>query len=87
MADATAHGIFSPGSALVAGSTGTLTIGGGLSLNQESLLLFDLGTASDQVAVTVVGLRTAADESVTLRGGEPDDEVELWLEIPRQVPA
>lgn len=35
------------------------------------------------VAVTVVGLRTADDEAVTLLGGEPDDEVELWLEIPR----
>ncbi|TXK16233.1 hypothetical protein [Homoserinibacter sp. GY 40078] len=39
------------------------------------------------VAVTVVGLRTVDDESVTLLGGEPDDEVELWLEIPRQAPA
>lgn len=39
------------------------------------------------VAVTVVGLRTADDESVTLLGGEPDDEVELWLEIPRQASA
>jgi len=36
------------------------------------------------VAVTVVGLRTADDESVTMLGGEPDDEVELWLEIPRE---
>ncbi|MFT4029045.1 MAG: hypothetical protein QM675_04145 [Protaetiibacter sp.] len=35
------------------------------------------------VAVTVVGLRGVEDESVTLLGGEPDDEVELWLEIPR----
>lgn len=35
------------------------------------------------VAVTVVGLRTVDDEEVTLLGGEPDDEVELWLEIPR----
>ncbi len=35
------------------------------------------------VAVTVVGLRTVDDEAVTLLGGEPDDEVELWLEIPR----
>ena len=39
------------------------------------------------VAVTVVGLRTADDESVTLLGGEPDDEVELWLEIPRSASA
>jgi len=36
-----------------------------------------------EVAVTVVGLRSVDDESVTLLGGEPDDEVELWLEIPR----
>lgn len=35
------------------------------------------------VAVTVVGLRSVDDEEVTLLGGEPDDEVELWLEIPR----
>ncbi|AYF99515.1 hypothetical protein D7I47_08655 [Protaetiibacter intestinalis] len=39
------------------------------------------------VAVTVVGLRTAADEAVTMLGGEPDDEVDLWLEIPRQASA
>ncbi len=39
------------------------------------------------VAVTVVGLRSAGDESATLLGGEPDDEVELWLEIPRQAPS
>ncbi|QEO08649.1 hypothetical protein [Protaetiibacter larvae] len=37
-----------------------------------------------EVAVTVVGLKTVDDESVTMLGGEPDDEVELWLEIPRQ---
>jgi len=36
-----------------------------------------------EVAVTVVGLRSVDDEAVTLLGGEPDDEVELWLEIPR----
>ena len=35
------------------------------------------------VAVTVVGLHTVDDEELTLLGGEPDDEVELWLEIPR----
>lgn len=40
-----------------------------------------------EVAVTVVGLRSVDDESVTLLGGEPDDEVELWLEIPRQARA
>lgn len=45
-------GTLSVGSALTPGSTGTLTIGGGLSLNQDSLLLFDLGTSSDQIAVT-----------------------------------
>lgn len=43
-------------------------------------------TEGSDVAVTVVGLRTADDETVTLLGGEPDDEVELWLEIPRQGP-
>lgn len=38
------------------------------------------------VAVTVVGLRTADDEAAALLGGERDDEVELWLEIPRRSP-
>ena len=41
-------------------------------------------TEGSDVAVTVVGLRTVDDEAVTLLGGEPDDEVELWLEIPRR---
>ena len=37
------------------------------------------------VAVTVVGLRTSDDGSASLLGTDSleDDEVELWLEIPR----
>lgn len=42
----------SAGDALVAGSTGTLGIGAGLNLANETSLDFDLGTASDQIAVT-----------------------------------
>jgi hypothetical protein len=39
------------------------------------------------VAVTVVGLRSSDDGSASLLGDSlDDDEVELWLEIPR-VPA
>lgn len=49
----------------------------------DRLIVRTVPEGSD-VAVTVVGLRSADDESVTLLGGEPDDEVELWLEIPRQ---
>lgn len=37
------------GDALTAGSTGTLTVGGNLVLNDSTLLLFDLGTASDLI--------------------------------------
>jgi hypothetical protein len=39
------------------------------------------------VAVTVVGLRTTDDGSASLLGTDSleDDEVELWLEIPRTV--
>ena len=39
------------------------------------------------VAVTVVGLRTAGDGSASDLGQESleDDEVDLWLEIPRSV--
>ena len=42
-------------------------------------------TAADGsgIAVTIVGLRSA-DQSVSALGGDsPDDEVDLWLEIPR----
>ncbi len=35
------------------------------------------------IAVTVVGLKAVDDEEATLLGGEREDEVELWLEIPR----
>jgi hypothetical protein len=40
-----------------------------------------------EVAVTVVGLRTSDDGSASLLGTDSleDDEVELWLEIPRTV--
>ena len=37
------------GDALTAGSTGTLTVGGNLVLNDSTLLLFDLGTSSDLI--------------------------------------
>jgi|GEM_PF-1651624 len=37
------------GSALTAGSTGTLTVGGNLVLNDGTLLMFDLGTSSDLI--------------------------------------
>lgn len=42
-------GTLSIGNILTAGSTGTLTVGGNLVLNDSSLLLFDLGTASDLI--------------------------------------
>ncbi|MCB1210184.1 MAG: autotransporter-associated beta strand repeat-containing protein, partial [Verrucomicrobiales bacterium] len=48
------------GDALAAGSTGTMTVGGNLVLNNNSLLLFDLGTASDLIE--------ANGSSVTLDG-------------------
>jgi hypothetical protein len=35
------------------------------------------------VAVTVVGLRSSDDGSASLLGEPLDEEVELWLEIPR----
>lgn len=49
------------GDAQTAGSTGTLTIGGDLVLNDNSLLLFDLGTVSDIIqangsAITLDGI-------------------------------
>ena len=37
------------GDALTTGSTGTLTVGGNLTLNDSTLLLFDLGAASDLI--------------------------------------
>ncbi|OYW72687.1 MAG: hypothetical protein B7Z37_24120, partial [Verrucomicrobia bacterium 12-59-8] len=37
------------GDALTAGSTGTLTVGGNLVLNDSTLLMFDLGTSSDLI--------------------------------------
>ncbi|MCF7786470.1 MAG: autotransporter-associated beta strand repeat-containing protein [Prosthecobacter sp.] len=37
------------GDVLTAGSTGTLTVGGNLVLNDSTLLLFDLGTTSDLI--------------------------------------
>ena len=40
------------------------------------------------VAVTVVGLRSSDDGSASLLGDSlDDDEIELWLEIPRAVDA
>lgn len=40
------------------------------------------------IAVTVVGLRSSDDGSASMLGQEaPDDEVALWLEIPRQAAA
>jgi hypothetical protein len=38
------------------------------------------------VAVTVVGLRSASDDGQADHDSSEDDEVELWLEIPRTVP-
>lgn len=42
----------SVGDARVAGSTGVLSIGGGLTLGAQTVLDYDLGTSSDRVAVT-----------------------------------
>ncbi|QIF00407.1 PEP-CTERM sorting domain-containing protein [Roseimicrobium sp. ORNL1] len=42
----------SAGDSSVVGSTGVLSIGGGLTLANDTVLNFNLGTASDQIAVT-----------------------------------
>jgi hypothetical protein len=54
------------------------------STNADRLIARTVPEGSD-VAVTVVGLRTVGDDSASALGQEPleDDEVDLWLEIPR----
>src|SRR5690606_32764238 len=51
--------------------------------NADKVIARTVPEGSD-VAVTVVGLRTTDDGSASLLGdSDGDEEVELWLEIPR----
>ena len=60
-------GTLSMGNAEIAGSTGTLTVGGALTLNNTSSLLFDLGTQSDLIQAN--GATITLDGVVTVIKG------------------
>ena len=75
-----------PGMALIADPSPQRELAGALhGVQTDRLIIRTVPTGSD-VAVTIVGLRSVSEDSAALGAMDEDaeDEVDLWLEIPRE---
>ncbi len=62
------------------------SIASALSRSEADRIVIRTVPSESEMAVTVVGLRTVGDASASALSEDHDDELDLWLEIPRREP-